>query len=155
MNTYLFSWNPAKWPWPTISHDVEKVRHGQVIKDKWSCASHQKIQPGDRAFFVKVAQDPKGIFGSGYVTSKAFAEESERTGKQVYRVQVVYDVLLDPVTENILTLDILEMSELRQQQWTPQSAGISIRPHLVQELEALWKDFLNEAKIIPLNINRP
>jgi len=151
MNTYLFSWNPVKWPWPNLEQDIKAVAKGKVIKDKWTCASHQKIQPGDRAFFVKVAHDPKGIFGSGYVVSKAFPEMSERTGKQVHRVNVVYDVLLNP-EKNILTLDILEMSELRQQQWTPQSAGISIRPHLVQELEAVWKDFLNQAQIIPLNI---
>lgn len=152
MSVYLFSWNPIKWPWPALEKDIQRVRKGNKLLDKWSCASHRTIQPGDRAFFVRVAQDPKGIFASGYIVSNAFREpKNEVDNKLVYRVNVVYDVLIDPCREPILTLDLLELSDLRRQQWTPQSAGISIRPELVEELEAVWADFLKTHDIRPLN----
>lgn len=148
MRTFLFSWNPDKWPWAAIKQDVEAVERGKRVEDKWNCSSYRTVRPGDRAFFVRVAHEPKGIFASGYIASEAFPEMSERSGKQIHRVKVVYDVLLDPL-ENMLTLDVLQMSDLRKQQWTPQSAGISIQPQLVDELEALWNDFLTMKNIKP------
>jgi len=152
MKTYLFSWNPTKWPWPTLQQDVQTVRKEKSMTDKWSCASHKNIKKGDRAFFVKVAQDPKGIFASGHIASTAFQEpRNETENKLVYRVKVIYDVLIDPYVQPILTLDLLDLSELRRQQWTPQSAGISIKPELVNELEAVWNDFLTTQGIVPLN----
>lgn len=129
-----------------MAHDAENVKLGHEITDIWSCISYKKVKPGDRAFFVKVAKEPKGIFGSGFITSDPFLEERyPGSGKQVYRVQVVYDTLLNPYTQEILGLDILSMSGLKKQQWTPQSAGISILPELVTELEAVWDDFLENA----------
>ncbi|MES2514467.1 MAG: hypothetical protein V4580_10000 [Bacteroidota bacterium] len=60
-----------------------------------------------------------------------------------YRVLVEFDVLLDPFNEPILTLDILNIGAMTRQLWTPQASGISIRPELLDELEALWTDFLS------------
>lgn len=62
--------------------------------------------------------------------------------KEVLHVDLQFDFLLNPYKEDILTLDILQTGRLINQHWTSQSSGISIQPHLVDELEALWFDLL-------------
>ena len=34
----------------------------------WGCGSSRSLMPGDRVFVHRVAQEPKGVFASGYVT---------------------------------------------------------------------------------------
>ena len=56
--------------------------------------------------------------------------------------------MLNPEKEPILTLDILKTGNLsKQYSWTPQASGITIRPDIVDELEAVWFDFLITQKI--------
>ena len=55
---------------------------------------------------------------------------------------------MNPVKEPILTLDILNTGNLaKQYSWTPQASGITIGSDIVDELEAVWFDFLNTQKI--------
>ena len=92
-----------------------------------------------------VGAEPRGIFASGYVASEPFFGKNHR-GKENYRVLVDFDVLLNPNKETILTLDILKIGRMEKQQWSPQGSGISIKPELTEELEALWQDFLKTEK---------
>lgn len=140
-NTFLFSWNPIKFSWPELSKESEKVKQGKKVQGNWTCASHKKIKIGDRAFFSVVGAEPRGLFASGYVSSEPFIGKN-RKGKDAYRVLIDFDVLLDPANDPILTFDILKIGRMEKQLWTPQASGIIIKPELVEELEALWKDFL-------------
>jgi len=140
-NTFLFAWNPHKYEWPEIDEQIELLQQGQSVKENWSCAGYKKIRPGDRAFVSIVGHEPRGLFASGYVASEPFIGKNHR-GKEAYRVLIEFDVLLNPAKESILTLDILNIGKLEKQVWTPQASGISIKPELVEELEALWLDFL-------------
>ena len=142
-NTFLFAWNPVKWPWPEISESVAALKKGKKVTDHWTCVSHKKVQPGDRAFFVRVGSEPRGIFGSGIITSAPFLSKS-RKGKDIFCVDIEFDTLLDPAITPILTLDILAIGKLEKQMWTPQSSGIAIKPEVVEELEAVWEDFLKQ-----------
>lgn len=141
-NTFLFSWNPIKFPWPELGEQSEWVSSGEKVEDSWTCASHKKIQVGDRAFISLVGVENRGLFASGYVSSPPFVGKN-RKGNDCYRVFVAFDVLLDPSKEAILTLDILNMGKTSKQLWTPQASGITIRPEVVEELELLWEDFLS------------
>ena len=141
-NTFLFSWNPLKFAWPEISEECDLLKKGGKVEDSWTCASHKKIQVGDRAFISLVGIEPRGIFASGYVSSEPFIGKN-RKGNNAWRVRITFDVLLDPSTEPILTLDILNLGAMTKQLWTPQASGISIKPELLEELEALWQDFLS------------
>ncbi len=140
MKAYLFGWNPLKFKWEDIDNDIKKLQATGTFKDNWSAIAHKSIQPGDRAFIVRLGIEPKGIFASGVVSSDPFP--AFRQGRHYYRVEVALDVLLNPDKEPILTLDILKAGNLTAQNWTPQASGISIKPDLVEELEALWQDFL-------------
>jgi 5-methylcytosine-specific restriction protein A len=111
------------------------------VTESWTCVSHKKIKPGDRAFFSKVGAEPRGIFSSGQISSQPFLSRG-RNGKDIHCVMIEFDVLLDPDTTPILTLDILAIGKLEKQLWTPQSSGISIKPEYAEELELVWKDFL-------------
>jgi hypothetical protein len=141
MKAYLFGWNPLKFEWADIDHDIKKLADTGKLEDNWSVISHKSIRPGDRAFIVRVGVEPKGIFASGIVASDAYP--AFRNGRHYYRVTVALDVLLNPDKESILTLDILKTGNLAAQNWTPQASGISIRPELVDELEGVWQDLLN------------
>ena len=140
-NTFLFAWNPLKWPWPEIGESVALLKKGKTVSETWTCVSHKKVRPGDRAFFTKVGPEPKGIFASGNIVSEPFLSKG-RKGKDIFCVTIEFDVLLDPATTPILTLDILRIGKLEKQLWTPQSSGITIQNELAGELELVWKDFL-------------
>jgi hypothetical protein len=140
-NAFLFPWNPVKWKWAELAAESRKVQLGKKVKDTWPCVSHKKVKPGDRAFFVRVGAEPKGIFASGTIISEPFLSKNLK-GNDQFCVKLEYDVLLDPEISPILTLDILKVGKLEKQLWTPQSSGIMIRPEFVEELELVWKDFL-------------
>ncbi|TWR28133.1 hypothetical protein FPZ42_02645 [Mucilaginibacter achroorhodeus] len=139
---YLFGWNPYKFEWANLDNDIARLAAGEKVEDNWSVASHKSIKPGDRAYVVRVGVEPKGIFASGYVSSEPFL--ASRKGRIYHRINIEFDVLLNPDKEPILNLNILKTGALADQNWTPQASGISIRPQLVEELEGVWLDFLGE-----------
>jgi 5-methylcytosine-specific restriction protein A len=149
MTTYLFVWNPKRWRWDTIEDDVEQVNKTGKTKERWSCGNNKSIQIGDRIFLVKLGTEPKGIIAAGFASITPFRER-HWTGenKQALYIDIDFEVLLNPEKEPILTLDILKTGNLsKQYSWTPQASGITIRPDIVEELEAVWFDFLNTQKI--------
>jgi 5-methylcytosine-specific restriction protein A len=141
-SAYLFVWNPIKWPWPEIGEDSRSLQSGAKVTEAWNCVSHKKVRPGDRAFVSKVGSEPKGVFASGVIASEPFLAKS-RKNKDIHHVLIDFDVILDPAKSPILTLELLNMGRLAKQLWTPQSSGISMKPELAEELEALWQDFLH------------
>jgi 5-methylcytosine-specific restriction protein A len=148
INTFLFAWNPDKWKWTTLEQSIEQLENSGKVTERWSCVSHKTIKPGDRAFLVRLGSEPRGIFAAGYVASEPFLSKHwSGEDKDIYRVLIDFEVLLNPDKEPILTLDILKTGNLDKQQWTPQSSGISIRSELVEELEAVWFDFLTTQNI--------
>jgi len=78
--------------------------------------------------------------GSGYISSEPFM--SEKNGRPRMRVLINFEVLLNPETDPILSMDELRSGILKQQLWSTQASGISIKPHVVPELEELWYAFL-------------
>lgn len=148
MKTYLFVWNPKRWTWETLEQDVEQVDLTGKCPQRWSCGNTKSIQPSDRIFLVKVGTEPKGIVGAGFATTAPFLERHwSGENKEAFYIDIDFEVLLNPDKEPILTLDILKTGNLSQQSWTPQASGISIRPELVDELEAVWFDFLTTQNI--------
>jgi hypothetical protein len=140
MNAFLFSWNPVKWPWPELSDDIRMLHETGLHTEAWSCASHKSVREGDRAYLIRLGRKPLGIMGSGYVSSEPFM--SDKNGKPRMRVLINFEILLNPETEPILGIDELRSGILKQQLWSTQASGISIKPQVVPELEELWVSFL-------------
>ena len=63
--TYLFAFNPAIWNWPELPADIRKLARRGHLDTTWSCGRHRNIEPGSRAFLVRLGVAPKGILGSG------------------------------------------------------------------------------------------
>lgn len=147
-NTYLFVWNPKNWNWTTLEENIDELHKSGKTTEMWSCSAHKTIKPGDRAFLARVGSNPRGIFAAGYVSSEPFLSPHwSGHSKNVFRVLIDFEVLLNPEKEPILTTDILNAGKLATQTWTPQSSGISIKPEFVEELEAVWFDFLTTQDI--------
>lgn len=154
-NAYLFVWNPNKWSqWtdpnnePYIEKNIEELKNTGKVTLMGSCRRHKSIKPGDRAFLAKVGSTPRGIFGSGKVVSEPFLSQYwSGADKDVPRVLIEFDVLLNPEKDPILTIDTLDKGNLAKQQWTPQSSGISIRHEALDELEEEWFEFLRTQEI--------
>lgn len=147
-NTFLFVWNPKRWAWETLEQDIKQVDLNGKCTQRWSCGNTKSIQSGDRIFLVKLGTEPKGIIGAGFATTNPFPEiHWSGENKEAFYIDIDFEVLLNPDEEPILTIDILKISNLSQQNWTPQASGISIRPELVEDLEALWFNFLISQKI--------
>jgi 5-methylcytosine-specific restriction protein A len=154
-NSYLFVWNPNKWhQWtdpnnePYIEKNIEELKNTGKVTLMWSCRSHKSIRPGDRAFLARVGSTPRGIFASGKVVSEPFLSQHwSGEDKDVPRVLIEFDTLLNPEKEPILTVENLDKGNLSKQTWTPQSSGISIRPEVADELEEEWFEFLRTQNI--------
>src|SRR5687768_2799827 len=99
MNSFLFAWNPVKWPWPELPDDIRSLHETGLHTEAWSCASHKSVREGDRAFLVRLGKKPTGIMGSGYISSAPFS--SNKNGKERTRVLINFEVLLDPDKEPI------------------------------------------------------
>lgn len=147
-NSYLFAWNPDKWKWEDLENNIEELQNKGTITLRWSCRSHKSIRIGDRAFLVRLGDIPRGIMASGYVVSEPFLSPHwSGEEKDVPRVLIEFDVILNPNKEPILTLDLLKTGNLTKQHWTPQASGISIQTDCVEELEATWFEFLTTQNI--------
>lgn len=141
MKAYLFGWNPQKFAWADLDADMEKLKTTGQLVDNWSVASHKTIQPGDRAYIVRLGVEPKGIFASGIISSTPYM--ALHKGRHHHRIDISIDTLLNPDKEPILSMDILKTGDLAMQTWSPQASGISIKPQLVDEVEGVWMDFLS------------
>ena len=151
LNAFLFAWNPKKYPWDDLDKSVKTCRKFGRLSDSWSCVSYKHVQPGDRAFLVRVGVEPRGIMGSGYISSEPYlAPHWNNPEKSVYRVNIDFDVLLNPDRESILTLNSLKLKSRVKQVWTPQSSGILIKKEVVGELETLWDKFLMNSTSLSL-----
>ena len=148
MNTFLFVWNPKRWTWTDIEDNIKEVDATGKCAQRWSCGNTKSIKPGDRIFLVKVGTEPKGLVGAGFATTEPFADRHwSGENKEAFYIDIDFEVLLNPEKEPILTVDILKTDKLAGQTWIPQASGISIKPELVDELEAVWFDFLTTQKI--------
>lgn len=149
-NAYLFSWSPKKWPVAEMEREIAELKAGTRTAIAWGCSSYKAIRPGDRAFFITTGNElPRGILGSGYITDRPPFYVKHWDGSDRYRwmIEIAPDIILLPEKGNedsVLSLEVLNMGRFTRQNWAPQGAGISIRPELVEELEALWADYLGE-----------
>ncbi|WP_175939800.1 hypothetical protein [Caballeronia sp. BCC1704] len=141
MTAFLLIWSPKKWPWPELPDIARRVAAGEAVADVWGCGTARGLMPGDRVFVHRVAQEPKGVFGSGYVTRAPY-EVPYAQSKRGYRlcIDFVYDWLVDAHEEVVVTRDELRAHPFSVQTWDAQSSGTLIKPMAEGALEKRWTE---------------
>jgi hypothetical protein len=119
---------------------------GNSYTGDWSTGTRKHIQPGDRLFLLKQGKAPKGIMGSGKAVSDVsrrphWNDDRTLAGKSALYVHVEFDRVLDPETDEILPLALLEEGELGTVNWNTRASGISL-DRVAEELERLWQSHL-------------
>ncbi len=156
MNTYLLTWNPAKWPWPELDDCIQELRATGRYHERWSCGRNRKIVEGDRVFLLRQGLEPRGIVGSGWAVSNVFDDwhwdEAKRAaGQRAWCVEVEFDVLLDADREPILPRARLNEGILGQMYWDSQSSGVLIPDNVAKHLERVWKRFITSNQQLETN----
>jgi 5-methylcytosine-specific restriction protein A len=140
MSSYLFTWNPKKWKWFDLSQAVYETNVEGFYRNVWTCGTTRKIEPGDRAFLMRLGVPPKGIMGSGEVVSHPYKHphwDSERAkrGDLALGVDIDFDVLNETP---ILVENVLRNGELAGHNWFPQASGTMIPESIATKLETIW-----------------
>jgi hypothetical protein len=98
-------------------------------------------------FLHRVATEPKGIFGSGYVTRAPY-EVPDPATKRGYRlcIDFVYDWLVDAHESAVIPRDMLRVHPFSVQTWDAQSSGTVIKPIAEGALEKRWAELTGKRK---------
>jgi hypothetical protein len=147
MTAFLLIWSPKKWPWPELPDVAKRVATGVAVADVWGCGFARSILPGDRVFLHRVAQEPKGIFGSGYVTRAPY-EVADLATRRGYRlcIDFVYDWLVDAHEGVVIPREMLRTHPFSVQTWDAQSSGTVIKPMAEGALEKRWAELTGKRK---------
>lgn len=150
---WLLTWNPNNWKWDDYFNAVWFTLNGLEHKVIWSCSSTH-VSIGDRVYLmVYGVGDQSGIVGSGKVIRESFEDDhwdAEKSAKGIKwrKIGVAFDRVI-----NYQTHEILKQSKLKtmfpDQQWSPQSSGISIKREYLHDLEIEWNKVKMAAKTLP------
>lgn len=140
VETYLFAWNPKLWDWPELARDRRKLSRRGFLDTEWSSGRARKLEPGSRAFLIRLGVEPRGLFGCGTVMTAPVerlhwredkAAEGKRTGYVMLRLESLFDV--PPVA-----LAELARPPFAGFRWTVRQSGTRVPAHLAEALDALW-----------------
>ena len=152
MATYLFAFNPAIWNWPELPADIRKLARRGHLDTTWSCGRHRNIEPGSRAFLVRLGVAPKGILGSGVTltvpeTRLHWREERAAAGHTYNRTTLRLERLfeLPPIT-----FDELTVAPFRRFRWGVRSSGTYLPETIADALEDLWESRMAAMPAAPI-----
>jgi 5-methylcytosine-specific restriction protein A len=139
--TYLFAWNPALWGWPDLARDIRKLARTGRLQTGWSSGRTRQIEPGSRAFLVRLGVPPKGIFGSGVTLDWPTAgphwiEAKAAAGSITHYVDLRLGKLL---ATPAITFDELRVPPFSRFRWGVRASGTRVPSTVADALEALWE----------------
>ena len=141
MATYLFAWNPSLWNWPELPADIRRLRRRGHVDIEWSAGRTRNIEPGSRAFLMRVGVMPKGIFGAGHTLCEPspilhWRPEKAAAGIMTQHLRLRLEALfpLPPV----LYEDLAEPPFARFR-WGVRASGVRVPTALADALEDLWE----------------
>lgn len=148
VETYLFAWNPKLWDWPQLARDRRKLAKRGYLDTEWSSGRARKLEPGSRAFLIRLGVEPRGIFGSGTVMTPPVERLHWRedkaaagcmTGYVMLRLETLFDV--PP-----LPLGALAKPPFAGFRWTVRQSGTRVPGPRAEALETLWARCVGEVK---------
>jgi hypothetical protein len=144
VSTYLLTWNPRRYEWEDFDENFKEFKTKGYLDYTWSCGGTKRIKKCDRLFLIRQVMGPRGIFASGWATSEVYpGEHWDDNGKIANYVDLRFDVLLDPLTDKIITREELDKGKLKKGNWSTRASGITIPPDVAIALERKWNEVLN------------
>jgi 5-methylcytosine-specific restriction protein A len=153
MNTYLFTWNPKQWQWEDLGLRANENASGKIISERWSChANSKRIKMGDRAFLIRLGEEPKGIIASGWTTSEPqlgvhWKKAKASLGEKTHFADCEWERLLNPFIDSPLPISRLQSGKLAAMHWTPQSSGVLIPSGISEDLEHAWAEHFGASSL--------
>ena len=147
MATYLFAWNPVHWDWPDLRRRMRALERRGHVDVQWASGRVRAIEPGSRAFMVRLGVPPKGLIGAG-VTVTAPAEGAHWVAEKARRgVPALYLTLrLEVLREApLVTFDDLAVPPFSRFRWGIRQSGTRLPSSLADALEPLWETRLRDA----------
>ncbi|MCC7326435.1 MAG: hypothetical protein IT521_06485 [Burkholderiales bacterium] len=151
MATYLFAWNPALWAWPELPADIRRVARRGHADIEWSAGRTRAIEPGSRAFLVRVGVAPKGIFGVGHSLTEPWPAPHWRPEKAAAGAVTQYVNLRIESLHRLppVTYDDLALPPFARFRWGVRASGVHVPSALADALENLW-----EARLVAVKDGR-
>lgn len=150
MSSYLLTWNPKKSPWPEITQYARDVRQNKFVTQRWSLGVRKNVVVGESVYWVRVGDEPKGVFARGVIRSEPFEaehwdeERAAKGDKTTYAFIQITDLRV-PGQERIIDSQVIERHEaLAAQNWTPESSGTKIDEEAAALLEASFDELIRE-----------
>ena len=147
MATYVFAWNPRLWGWPELARDASAIaRHGHVDIE-WAGGRTRAIEPGSRAFFVRLGVPPKGLIGAGHTLSEPWEdvhwlEEKRALGATTHYLKLRLEFLR---ATPLITLDELARPPFRRFRWAVRQSGTRMPSSIDDALEPWWEARVGDA----------
>ena len=143
MKTYILFWNPAISSYK-LDDFQEKLGELEYNDLNWAVWEHENASCGDRFFMVRCGEGKTGICMSGYFASDPYkGEDWSGKGRETYYVDLDPDVMIHPEYRAILTSEELSHT-IPDFDWTGGHSGRLLEAGLAEQLEALWKKFLDD-----------
>jgi 5-methylcytosine-specific restriction protein A len=157
MSTYLFAWNPALWGWPELGREIARLARRGHVDIEWASGRIRAIEPGSRAFVVRLGVAPKGIMGSGVTLSAPAPGRHWIEAKAVAGIPALYlrlrlEALYDAP---LVSFDDLAQPPFSRFRWGVRSSGTRLPSSLAEALEALWEERQHRSPPIALQNRRP
>jgi 5-methylcytosine-specific restriction enzyme A len=135
MSAYLYTWNPNKWNWYDQQDAIYRVNNDESYDRYWSCGNTKRIEIGDIFLLMRLAVEPKGIIGCGYISSKPYPlphwdAEKAKEGKEALRT----DLLFKALSGNPIFPLVELQNKYPSVNWTPQSSGQSVPEEIANEI---------------------
>ncbi|CAG1005567.1 hypothetical protein BURK1_03218 [Burkholderiales bacterium] len=142
MSTHLFAFNPAIWSWPSLADDIRALARRGHLDTEWSCGRFRHIEPGSRAFLVRLGVPPKGLIGSGVVMTAPAEGPHWIDAKKAAGIPARYVVLrLDRLfAAPLITFDELDVPPWRRFRWGVRASGTRLPSALADALEPWWDE---------------
>jgi len=141
MATYLFAWNPVYWDWPELPDKIRRLKRRGHVDIGWASGRTRSIEPGSRAFMVRLGVAPKGIIGSGFTLSaptpgRHWIDSKVRAGVPALHLKLRFETLS---TVPIVTFDDLARPPFSRFRWGVRASGTRVPSTLADALEDLWE----------------
>lgn len=144
MKTFILFWNPgiSSYTIERLREDLDEEQH----VSNWSVWEHKKAHKGDRFFMVRCGEGKTGICMSGFFSSEPYQDEDwSGKGREVYYMDLMADIVIDPDILPILSAEILSQ-KIPSFDWSGGHSGRLLPAKDAKKLERMWEKFLEENK---------